>query len=363
MWEMFSAHYDPLGNLDFTFEVDRSSGAQRVTDYDQLNQNGWSIWSVVYDAAGRVDYTSAVWDSGLRTDTDYDLLNQQWWSVNTLQYDAQGRLDYQWTYADAGGRFETDYDQLNQHWWSRNTLQYDAQNRLDYQWTHADEGWRFETFYDPANQFSWSKKIFQFDAAGRIDYTWEVLDSGARIEVDYDAVNQHNWSARATSVSSSGSVSDVKVILDAVAPIVMAANVKWSVDAGGKLQISIRDVSVPGQTPVPAVDPLAPPGDPYYLSAPSARLTSDQLLGPTGYDPYAPGRGVRVVYTSNGDPQLQGELSADDIKYILKNFNNDVTSLVDGIKSSWNGFEDNVLHPIANAVNDAWRWVTSIFRW
>jgi hypothetical protein len=395
MWELVTSLYDSSGNLDFTREVETTTGARRDSDYDQASQNDWQLIQTFYDAQGRLDWQREDRDNGSYVIRDWDLANQNDWQLTQTLYDAQGRLDWQRENRDDGSFIDRDWDQANSDIWSGYTTVYDAQGRLDWQRENRDDGsfidrdwdqanssilslytyfydsqgrldWQREDRddrsyvirdWDQANQFSWSRKVFQFNAAGMIDYTWEYLDSGARVEVDYDAANQHNWSARATSVNSmnsSGSVIDVKVIRDEVASAVMASNVKWSVDASGKLQIAIRGVAVPGESPVPAIDPLAPPGDPYYLSAPSARLTTDQLLGPTGYDPYAPGRGVRVVYTSNGDPELRGELSADDLKYILKNFNNDVTSLVDGIKSSWNGVEDNVLHPVGDWVSRTW---------
>ncbi|MCA4920308.1 MAG: hypothetical protein ING82_12845 [Roseomonas sp.] len=323
MWELVVSLYDSSGNLDFTQEVETTTGARRDNDYDQASQADWQLIQTLYDAQGRLDWQHVNYDNRTLIANDWDAAGQNDWSLITTGYDAQGLLDWQRENRDNGSYVIRDWDQ--------------------------------------ANLFSWSSKAFQFNAAGMIDYTWEYLDSRARIEVDYDAANQYNWSARATHINNSGATTSIREILDQVASLVQAVNVRWSVNSEGRLQIAgVQVLPSSGPNPVPAVDPLAPTTDPYNLTGSQPPpFTATEVLPPS-LTPGGPGgAGVYFVTNEYGEWELRGSFSLDD----LQGFDDAVNDLVDGIRSSWNGFEDNVLRPIERVVEDVFRPITRIFGW
>lgn len=88
------------GHLDYA-HIQYRDGREEATDFDSTtglldyryitDPDGHSL-SQDYDAAGRLDYEVERWADGRMTVTVHDLLDQHGWSIYSIAYNAEGAI-------------------------------------------------------------------------------------------------------------------------------------------------------------------------------------------------------------------------------------------------------------------------------
>ena len=195
--------YDAQGRDDWRSTI-YDDGTRGRIDFDQKSEREDKTVETLTDAQGRLDWERLIRDDGASHFKDHDQKGERGDRLWETFIDAQGRIDSERVTQDSGAIYVADYDQKGERADRLWETFIDAQGRIDSERVTRDFGAIYVADHDQKAERSdrlWETFI---DAQGRIDQETVHNDDGSRTEINYDQDNTQPWDKLITTYTIFG---------------------------------------------------------------------------------------------------------------------------------------------------------------
>lgn len=171
VWTTAVRSFDANGDVLFrrvNFDENNSVSRFEVTFEDFDNSQVWTQKIDSYTDGVTRDFVNFLNDDGTRQTLDFDQNNDQAFSVFSVFYNVNNNATFQNTVYDDGVRITKSFDAESDFAWTEIVDFYDLSGALDVKSRLNDDGTRVVTNFDQNDDFAWSQNITTFDASGNI---------------------------------------------------------------------------------------------------------------------------------------------------------------------------------------------------